>query len=112
MIKIIGILHIFGMLGVIGGHILPAPWRSSVGTGMALAMGTTLGLLPLGVLIVAFPTVAIMKFSKNPGYTGAFFFISSSAVGWLIHQNLVASIAVLLAAIAILVKSLIQYREF
>ena len=40
-------MAVFGMLGVIGGHILPAPWRSSVGTGMALAMGTTLGLLPL-----------------------------------------------------------------
>ena len=104
-------MAVFGMLGVIVGHILPAPWRSSVGTGMALAMGTTLGLLPLAVLIVAFPTVAIMKVFKNPGYTGAFFFISSSAVGWLIHQNLIASIAVLLAAIAILVISLIQYRE-
>ena len=105
-------MAVLGMLGVMVGHILPAPWRSSVGTGMALVMGSTLGLLPFGSLIVAVPTVAIMKVSKNAGYTGAFFFISASVVGWFLHGNVISSIAVLVAAISILVKSLIQYGNF
>lgn len=99
-----------GMAAVLAGHIFPLPWRSVGGTGMAVAMGTTAGLLPAGALIAAGPSLLFVRLSKNPGYTGVLFFATTVVGGWLVHRDWAAAIAVLLGAGAVMLKSAVQYR--
>ena len=77
---------------------------------MAVAMGTTAGLLPAGALIAAGPSLLFVRLSKNPGYTGVLFFATTVVGGWLVHRDWAAAIAVLLGAGAVMLKSAVQYR--
>jgi glycerol-3-phosphate acyltransferase PlsY len=98
------------MASVLAGHFFPVPWRSIGGTGMVVAMGTTLGLLPAGAMIAAVPSVICIRLTRNSGYTGALFFTTAIVSGWLVHRDEVAAVAVLLGAVAISLKALVQYR--
>ena len=99
-----------GMAAVLAGHIFPLPWRSVGGTGMAVVMGTTAGLLPAGALIAVGPSLLAITLSRNAGYTGAVFFAVSIVAGWLVDRDWTAALAVVLGAGAVLLKSIVQYR--
>ena len=98
------------MLAVMGGHFFPIPWRSFGGTGMAVTMGATAGLLPLGAVIATLPALLFVRFTRNPGYTGLLYFVLAIVAGWLVHRDPVAVAGVLLGVGATFAKSLIQYR--
>ena len=99
-----------GTAGVLVGHFLPVFWGFRGGTGMVVAMGTTLGLVPLGGLIATPLALVALRLSKNAGYSGAVFFITAGPAGWLVHGDPVRAAIVLAGAAAVLVKSLVQYR--
>jgi glycerol-3-phosphate acyltransferase PlsY len=98
------------MGSVLAGHFFPVPWRSVGGTGMVVVMGSTLGLLPAGAMIAAVPSVLCIRLTRNSGFTGALFFTTAIVSGWLVHRDEVAAVAVLLGAVAISLKALVQYR--
>ena len=98
------------MGSVLAGHIFPVPWRSIGGTGMVVAMGSAAGLLPAGAMIAVVPSVLCMRLTGSAGYTGALFFTTSIVSGWLVHRDEVAAVAVLLGAVAVSLKALVQYR--
>ena len=101
---------VIAMGSVLAGHLFPFPWRSTGGTGMSVAMGTAAGLLPAGAMIAAVPSVLCIRLSRSAGYTGALFFATTIVSGWLVHRNEVAAVAVLLGAVAVSLKALLQYR--
>ena len=70
-----------GTTGVLVGHFLPVFWGFRGGTGMVVAMGTTLGLVPLGGLIATPLALVALRLSKNAGYSGAVFFHHSRTCG-------------------------------
>jgi len=98
------------MAAVLVGHFFPVPWRSIGGTGMVVAMGSTLGLLPAGAMIAAVPSVLCIRLTRKSGYTGALFFTTAIVSGWLVHRDEVAVVAVLLGVVAVSLKALVQYR--
>ena len=99
------------MAAVLAGHFFPAPWRSIGGTGMVVAMGSTLGLLPAGAMIAAVPSVLCICLTRSSGFTGGLFFTIAIVSGWLVHRDEVAAVAVLLGAVAVSLKALVQYRS-
>ena len=78
---------------------------------MAVAMGASAGLLPLGALIAMPPALIALRLTRNAGYTGAFFFTLAILVGWLVYRDIVGVTAILLGGAAVLIKALVQYRE-
>lgn len=95
---------------VLAGHFFPPPWTSFGGTGMAVSMGTTAGLLPAGLVVAAIPSAICIRLSRSAGYTGALLFTTAIVSGWLVHRDEVAAIAVLLGAVAVRLKAMLQYR--
>ena len=95
---------------LLAGQFRPFLWRFPGSTGMAAGMGATLGLLPAGALIAVAPSVAFVLLSRNVAYTGVLFFIVTAAAGWLVHEDAIGALAVLLTAAAILARALYQYR--
>ena len=103
--------RILAMAALLAGHLFPVFWRFKGGTGMAVGMGTTVGLLPLGAL-VATPAAAItVLLSRNTGWAGGLFFAVALVAGGMIHRDALAATGVLLMGMAILAKSLVQYRR-
>ena len=102
---------VIAMGSVLAGHFFPVPWRSIGGTGMVVAMGSTVGLLPAGAIIAAVPSLICIRLSRSSGYTGALFFTIAIVSGWLVHRDEVAAVAVLLGAVAVSFKALLQYRD-
>ena len=96
---------------VLAGHIFPLPWRSIGGTGMAVAIGVTAGLLPIGALVATPVAVAFLLATRNVGYTGGTFFAVALISGGLIHQDAVGALAVLLVGASVLVKARLQYKD-
>lgn len=96
---------------VLAGHLYPVPWKSAGGTGMAVAFGTATGLLPMGVMIAFIPSTLSIFLTRSTGYTGAVFFVITGISGWLVHRDEVALLALILAAVAVRVKALVQYRR-
>ena len=78
---------------------------------MAVAMGTTLGLLPLGALIAAPASLVTMRLSKNTGYSGGLFFLITLVAGGLLHRDAPGMITVAMAGTAIWIKAFFQYRN-
>ena len=78
---------------------------------MAVAFGTTTGLLPMGVMIAFIPSTLSIFLTRSTGYTGAVFFVITGISGWLVHRDEVALLALILAAVAVRVKALVQYRR-
>ena len=96
---------------VVAGHLFPIPWRSLGGTGLVVAMGASVGLLPAGGVVGAVVAVPCMALTRNAALTGALFFGGCIVSGWLVHRDVVAAGAVLAVAVAVSVKALVQYRE-
>ncbi len=94
---------------VIGGHLFPFLWRLEGGTGLAVALGTMPGLLPLGVLFSAPAGAAWIVLSRNPAHSGAVVFVVTAVAGGLLHRDPVAALAVAMAAVVIFVKARVQY---
>ena len=101
---------IAGTAGVLAGHFLPVFWGFRGGTGMVVAIGAGVGLIPLGALIAAPITLVFLKLSKNAGYSGLLFFVVAVPAGWWLHDDLTGAMVTLVGAGAVLVKSRIQYR--
>ncbi len=95
---------------LLGGHFFPVPWRRIGGTGMATAMGITIGLLPVGVAAAAGPAIVTVATIRNPGYAGMIFFVLAGAVGTWYHQDLTAVAGVGLIGTVVAIKSGFQYR--
>ncbi len=100
-----------GTAGVLAGHFLPVFWGFRGGTGMVVAMGAGVGLIPLGVLIAAPIALVMVKLTKNAGYSGLLFFLVAAPAGWWFHDDAAGVIVTLAGAGAVLVKSRIQYRR-
>ena len=100
-----------GTAGVLAGHFLPVFWGFRGGTGMVVAMGAGVGLIPLGALAAAPVALVMLKFSKNAGYSGLVFFLLAAPVGWWLHGDPAGAIITLAGAGAVLIKSRIQYRN-
>ena len=100
-----------GTAGVLAGHFLPVFWGFRGGTGMVVAMGAGVGLIPFGALVAAPVALVFLKVSKNAGYSGLLFFIAAVPAGWWLHDNPAGAIVTLAGAGAVLVKSRIQYRS-
>ena len=101
---------IAGTVGVLAGHFFPVFWEFRGGTGMVVAMGAGVGLIPLGALIAAPITLVFLKLSKNAGYSGLLFFVAAVPAGWWLHGDPAGAIITLAGAGAVLLKSRIQYR--
>ena len=95
---------------LLGGHFFPVPWRSVGGTGLAAAMGTTVGMLPTGAAVAVAPAVLVVAFTRNAGLTGGVFFLVTGAAGGAIHSDWVGVAGVAIVGVAIVVKSWFQYR--
>ncbi len=93
------------------GHMVKTPWGKYGGTGMAIAMGAGVGLLPLGALVAVLPSFIVLLITKRPSFTGAAAFLLSIIGGWLIYQDLISTISLLIGASAVLVKYQSQYKE-
>lgn len=105
------LLGLFAASALLAGHIFPILWKFHGGTGMATAMGTTLGLLPAGALVAIIPTVLAMKLTRNTGYTGGLFFLITVSVGSVFHKEAIGVIGVILVCMIILAKALTQYKN-
>ena len=102
---------IAGTAGVLAGHFLPVFWGFRGGTGMVVAIGAGVGLIPFGALIAAPITLVFLKFSRNAGYSGLLFFGLAAPLGWWLHDDPAGAIITLAGAVAVLIKSRIQYRS-
>ena len=98
-------------LMMLAGHIFPIPWKSVGGTGLAVGMGTTLGLLPLGVFTAALPSIVAVIITRNAGFAGGLFFVVTVISGAFFHRELMGVVAVAFVGIVVLIKSTLQYRE-
>tara|TARA_Y100000994_G_scaffold121400_1_gene99802 strand:+ start:3407 stop:3982 length:576 start_codon:yes stop_codon:yes gene_type:complete len=93
------------------GHMVKTPWGKYGGTGMATAMGAGIGLIPLGALVAVLPSFIILLITKRPSFTGAAAFLLTIIGGWLIYQDLISTISLLVGASAVLIKFQSQYKE-
>ena len=102
---------IAGTAGVLAGHFFPIFWGFRGGTGMVVAMGAGVGLIPFGALAAAPIALLFLKFSKNAGYSGLVFFLAAAPAGWWLHDDPAGAVITLAGAGAVFVKSRIQYRS-
>ena len=101
----------FAVFAVLLGHFSPVFWKFKGGTGMVVAMGVTAGLLPLGSLFAALIGLPFLWKFKHAPYTGLLFFVIAVITGGFVQQDLMKTAIVTMAAVSILVKSLVQYRS-
>lgn len=99
-------------IAVLAGHFFPVFWKFKGGTGLVVAMGASLGFLPLGALIAVPFTVTFAKLRKDMGQAGGVFIVVAIIAGGIVHRDLFSVIAVLLIGLAIGIKSWIQYDHW
>ena len=99
------------MAALLAGHLFPVFWGFRGGTGMTVGMGSWTGVLPVGVLVAAPISLLAFGLTRNTGLNGALFFLITLLVGGLVHQDATAVIAIVLAGLALFVKSRLQYRR-
>ena len=99
-----------GTVGVMAGHFLPVFWRFRGGTGLVVAMGAALGLVPLGAVIAAPLSAIVFLVSRDAGFFGAAFMAAAAVAGWLAHDDPAAAAIVFVAGVAVFVKSRVQYH--
>ena len=99
------------MAALLAGHLFPVFWRFRGGTGMTVGMGSWTGLLPVGVLVAAPISLLAFGLTRNTGLNGALFFLITLLVGGLVHKDITAVVAIVLAALAVFIKSRFQYRR-
>jgi len=96
---------------LLAGHMVTTPWGKTGGTGMATAMGAAIGLLPFAALIAVVPSFFVLIITRRPSFTGATAFLLSIIAGWLIYNDLIASLSIILSSAAVLLKYQYQYRN-
>ncbi len=99
-----------GTVGVMVGHFLPVFWGFRGGTGLVVAIGAALGLVPLGAVIAAPLSAIVFLVSRDAGFFGAAFMAAAAVAGWLAHDDPVAAAIVFAAGVAVFVKSRVQYH--
>ena len=99
-----------GTVGVMIGHFLPVFWRFRGGTGLVVAIGAALGLVPLGALVAAPLSAIVFLLTRDAGFFGAAFMAVAACAGWLAHDDPVAAAIVFVAGVAVFVKSRVQYH--
>ena len=99
-----------GTVGVMVGHFLPLFWKFRGGTGLVVAMGAAVGLVPLGALIAAPLSAVVFLVTRDAGFFGAAFMAAAAVAGWLVHGDPVAAAIVFAAGVAVFVKSRVQYH--
>ncbi|MCZ6892056.1 MAG: glycerol-3-phosphate acyltransferase [Chloroflexi bacterium] len=95
--------------GLLLGHFFPVFWRYHGSTGLAAGMGTTTGLIPLGVLIAGPLAMLTVYLTRKAGYAGLLFFAVTVPVGGLLHRDVVGALAVLAVGVAIIIRARLQY---
>jgi len=103
-------MRTLAMVAVLAGHFFPVFWKFRGGTGGAVGMGTTLGLLPLGVLIAVPVTTGVFVLTRTSIYTMWAFFGVTLLAGSLLHRDPPAFLAVVLAAMAPVFKWAAHHR--
>lgn len=97
-------------VAVVLGHVFPILSKRPGGTGMASAMGTTVGLAPIG-LIVGMPVAILMiVLTRNAGYTGAVLFAITALIAGIWSDPWWLGASVLIVAAIVFLKARIQYR--
>lgn len=91
------------------GHIFPILSKRPGGTGMAAAMGTTVGLAPIGLIGGASAAVLTLILTRNAGYTGAVLFAVTALIAGIWRGHWIGALGVLIVAAIVLVKARIQY---
>ena len=99
-----------GTVGVMIGHFLPVFWKFRGGTGLVVAIGAALGLVPLGALVAAPLSAVVFLLTRDSGFFGAAFMAAAAVAGWLAHDDPVAAAIVFVAGVAVFVKSRVQYH--
>ena len=99
-----------GTVGVMVGHFLPVFWKFRGGTGLVVAMGAAIGLMPLGALIAAPVAAIVFLLTRDSGFLGGAFFVAAAPAGWLVHKDPAAAAIVFVAGVAVFVKSRVQYH--
>ena len=92
------------------GHYLPVFWKFRGGTGLVVAMGAAIGLMPLGALIAAPVGGVVFLLTRDSGLFGAAFFVAAAPAGWLVHKDPAAAAIVFVAGVSVFVKSRVQYH--
>ena len=94
---------------VVLGHIFPVFGKRSGGTGMATAMGTTVGLAPFGLLAGVPAALVTLAVTRNTGVTGGVLFLVTAVLAWLVAQNVAGALGALGLGAVVLVKARLQY---
>ncbi len=95
---------------VVIGHIFPVIGNRSGGTGMATAIGTTVGLAPFGLLAGVPAALILLVVTRNTGLTGGLFFVATALLAWLLAlDKVIGPLGVLAIGIVVLAKARIQY---
>ena len=94
---------------VVIGHIFPVIGNRSGGTGMATAIGTTVGLAPFGLLAGVPAALILLVVTRNTGLTGGLFFVATALLAWLAQQEVIGPLGVLAIGVVVLAKARIQY---
>ena len=95
---------------VVIGHIFPVIGNRSGGTGMATAIGTTVGLAPFGLLAGVPAALILLAITRNTGLTGGLLFVATALLAWLLARDeVIGPLGVLAIGIVVLAKARIQY---
>ena len=94
---------------VVLGHIFPVIGNRSGGTGMATAIGTTVGLAPFGLLAGVPAALILLAITRNTGLTGGLLFVATALLAWLALDEVIGPLGVLAIGIVVLAKARIQY---
>ena len=94
---------------VVLGHIFPVISSRSGGTGMATAIGTTVGLAPFGLLAGVPAALVLLAITRNAGFTGALLFLATALLAWLALDEIIGPLGVLGIGVLVLAKARIQY---
>lgn len=93
------------------GQFFPVFFRFRGGTGMAAAMGSTVGILPYGAVIGLVAGLAFLRSTRNVGWTGLVFFAVTVVAGGLLHWSWVGVVVVFIGAAAVFIRAKIQYGD-
>ena len=94
---------------VVLGHVFPILSKRPGGTGMASAMGTTVGLAPIGLIGGVPAAILTLVLTRNAGYTGAVLFAITALIAGIWSDPWWLGAGVLIVAAIVLLKARIQY---
>ena len=94
---------------VVLGHIFPVIGKQSGGTGMATAIGTTVGLAPFGLLAGIPAALILLAITRNAGFTGGLLFLATALLAWVVREEVIGPLGVLGIGVLVLAKARLQY---